>query len=442
MAPDSAATKPLFPRLSGGPSGMAPEQVAAHQRARLEGAMVEAVARHGFAGTTLRELVTLAGVSKTTFYQHFESKQDCFLATFDEVARQTRERVGEAYREPDDFHDKFVAGLSTFMQMAAEQPAAASLAMVESLTLGTAGVEHWWRASQDFELMIQQSFDYSPAPRAVSALTVRAIVGGIRGVIYRRLRAGREDELPGLVEPLVEWAVLFQQPDSEIVLRAREAAARPPRELGEDRGESEPRPAWSEPPDSRLSRRTLSQRDRIVRGAAQVVAAKGYEALSIPAISATAGVSNQTFYEHFSGKRDAFVAAFQTLAEETLAVGARAFAAENDRPEAVGAGLRALLEEIAANEIFARIAFFEIPTAGPAALDKADAVLDSITAFLDPAIEPGTLGKQLDEPILSAISTGVWAALQHEIVNGRLASLPQLAPDVARLALQPLSPGE
>jgi AcrR family transcriptional regulator len=53
--------------------------------ARLEGAMVEAVARHGFAGTTLRELVGLAGVSKSTFYQHFESKEDCFLATFDQI---------------------------------------------------------------------------------------------------------------------------------------------------------------------------------------------------------------------------------------------------------------------------------------------------------------------------------------------------------------------
>ena len=56
--------------------------------------MVEAVARHGYAGTTLRELVRLAGVSKTTFYEHFESKQECFLATFDEIITQVTERVG------------------------------------------------------------------------------------------------------------------------------------------------------------------------------------------------------------------------------------------------------------------------------------------------------------------------------------------------------------
>lgn len=421
---------------------MAPEQVAAHQKARLQGAMVEAVARHGFAGTTLRELVTLAGVSKTTFYEHFESKQDCFLSTFEEIARQTRERVGEAYREPADFREKLEAGLSTFMAMAAEQPAAASLATVESLTLGVAGVEHWWSASEDFELMVQQSFDHAPGQREVSPLTVRAIVGGIRGVTYRRLRAGAQAELPGLVGQLVDWAVLFQQPDSEIVRRARGAAERPPRTPNGSGEDDEQRAPWSEPPDSRLSRRTLSQRERIIRGAARVVVEKGYEALSIPAISGAAGVSNQTFYEYFPGKREAFIAAFEALAEEALAAGARAFAAEDDRPEAVGAGLRGLFEHIAANEVFAQIAFFEIPTAGPAALDKADGVLNAITAFLMPGVEPGELPAELPEPILAAISTGTWAVLQHEIVHGRLAAVPELAPEIARLALQSFGPGD
>ena len=58
-------------------------------------------------------------------------------------------------------------------------------------------------------------------------MTVRAIAAGIRGVIYRRLRAGRQEELPGLVEELVDWALRYQQPDSEAVERACAAAAAP-----------------------------------------------------------------------------------------------------------------------------------------------------------------------------------------------------------------------
>lgn len=98
--------------------------------------MVEAVARHGFAGTTLNELVTLAGVSKSTFYQHFDNKLDCFLATFDEIVREVGVRVGEAYRQPGDFRERLVNALTVFMDLVLEELAAANLAAVESLTLG------------------------------------------------------------------------------------------------------------------------------------------------------------------------------------------------------------------------------------------------------------------------------------------------------------------
>src|SRR5665811_1692146 len=121
MAPPSPTpeqTAPLFPRLSGGPRRMTPEAVARHQKGRLMGAMVEAVARHGYAGVTLRELVGLAGVSKTTFYEHFDSKQDCFLAAFEEIIRQATERVSAVYRRPGGFRERLVAALAAFMAIA------------------------------------------------------------------------------------------------------------------------------------------------------------------------------------------------------------------------------------------------------------------------------------------------------------------------------------
>jgi AcrR family transcriptional regulator len=428
----------LFPKLTGGPGGMPPEQVARHQRARLQGAMVEAVARNGYAGTTLRELVTLAGVSKSTFYDHFENKQECFLATFDEVMDQISARVGEAYRQPGDFRERLVAGLHTFMRLAVDEPAAASLVAVESLTIGAAGVAHRDRVSQGFELLVQQSFDHSPSEHEVSALTTRAIVAGIRSVAYRHLRSGRGAELPNLVEELVDWALNYQREEGEVVQRAATAAAAPapeppPRPPGE-----ESRPDWSEPPDSRGSRTQLSQRERIIRAAAHVVVENGYPALSIPAISGAAGVSNQTFYEHFAGKLEAFLGAFEVLAGEALTATAAAFAGEGDRIEAIGVGIRALLEHIAGNELFARLAFFELPTAGPVALDRAEAMLDSFIAFLGPDTAPSELRTQPSQTLTEAIPGGVWAAIQHEIHEGRLETLPEIAPELTRVVLVPL----
>jgi len=402
--------------------------------------MVEAVARHGFAGTTLRELVTLAGVSKSTFYEHFESKQDCFLATFDEIVVVLSARVGEAYRSGGDFRGRLVAGLAAFMNLAVEEPGAAALTAVDSLTLGAAGVAHRERASQAFEALFQQSFAHSPSEREVSAVTVRAIVAGIRGIAYRRLRSDRREELPGLVEELVDWALRYQEPDSEAVTRGVAAARRPFENPTPTLQEEAPSgPGWNEPADSPRSRMELTQRERIVRAAAAVVVKGGYAALSIPAISGAAGVSNQTFYEHFENKRDAFLAAFEILATEALGIAAGAFGREDDHAEAIGAGLRALLEHIAASELFARLAFFELPTAGPVALDRADATVDSFGAFLAPGMAPGEIGGPLPESLLEAVPSGIWAVIQHEIAHGRRESLPELAPELARIVLAPFT---
>ena len=66
-----------------------------------------------------------------------------------------------------------------------------------------------------------------------------------------------------------------------------------------------------------------------------------------------------------------------------------AAAAEEPAPEAVGAGLRALLEHAAEDDLFARLAFFELPMAGPAALDQADRTPRRLHLLLRP---PGGAG--------------------------------------------------
>jgi AcrR family transcriptional regulator len=411
-------------------------QVAQHQRARLQGAMVEAVARHGFAGTTLRELVTLAGVSKTTFYEHFDSKQDCFLSTFDEIIEQATARVGTAFRKPGDFRQRLLAALTAFMELAVEEPAAASLAGVESLTLGAAGVAHRERGSAAFEVMIRQSFDHSPSQIEVSDLMVRAIVGGIRGVVYHRLRSNQVDQLPGLVPELVDWALRYQREPSAAMIAAK-AAAQIPHGAESEVEDDEGKVPWEEPPDSPQSRAELSQRERIVRAAARVVVERGYAALSIPAISRAAGISNQTFYEHFDSKRAAFLAAFEIYAAEALRVSSAAFIAQGDRPEAVGAGLRALIDYVSEHELFARLAFFELPTAGPMALDKADETLETFTAFLRPGLAPTGIGSPVSEVVMEAIATGTWAVLQYEIAHGRRDSLADTASQLTEVALAP-----
>ncbi len=398
--------------------------------------MVEVVAHHGFGSTTMRELVTLAGVSKTTFYDHFANKDECFLATYDTLIAAMAGRLEAAYESAANREAGRVAALAELMEIVVSEPAVASFVIVDSLTLGGASVVHRERAWDTFEQMAWHGFGMKTAPSEAASNSARAVIAGLGGVIYRHLRGDSVAALPGLVDPLVEWALSYLAPDGAATRQAVAAAGVPAPSPAPIDPEL---PGWEEPPDSPRSRAELSQRERIVRAAAWVGVERGYGSLSIPAISAAAGTSNQTFYENFASKRDAFLAAYEILSEEVLRVSLAAFRAAGDGPGAIGAGMRALTEHIAGHPTFARLAFFELPAAGPSALDRADATMDSLIAFLEPGQAPSGIEGAAPRVVLEATAAGIWSVIQREIVHGNEASLPAKAPELTRLALAPLS---
>ena len=60
-------------------------------------AMAEVAAERGAGAASVAHIVSRAGVSRRTFYDLFEDREDCFLATFDEVVARASVPVLEAY---------------------------------------------------------------------------------------------------------------------------------------------------------------------------------------------------------------------------------------------------------------------------------------------------------------------------------------------------------
>ena len=69
--------------LPSGRHSLTRDAVLASQRGRLLDAMAEAVAEHSYGATTIAHVVSHAGVSRKTFYEHFRDKEHCFLAMYD-----------------------------------------------------------------------------------------------------------------------------------------------------------------------------------------------------------------------------------------------------------------------------------------------------------------------------------------------------------------------
>ena len=66
------------------------------QRTRILEAIRLVVFEQGYLGAKIGEITSRAGVSRATFYEHFDSKESCFLAAYDLGAVVTCERIAAA----------------------------------------------------------------------------------------------------------------------------------------------------------------------------------------------------------------------------------------------------------------------------------------------------------------------------------------------------------
>ncbi|MBS1863731.1 MAG: TetR/AcrR family transcriptional regulator [Actinobacteria bacterium] len=210
MASDPAAEyPPELSRLPPGRHGLPRDFVVHNQRERLIAGLAEAVAEKGYGGTTIADVTRHAAVSRRTFYEHFDGKDECFVAAFDTVTEQLRERVDAAYEAEDDWPAQIIAAIEEMLAFLASEPNLARLAIVEALVAGPVVVERYDAAVQTFLPYLRAGRE--GRPKAVldhlSDSTEEALVGGMVSLISRRIVAGQTDELEALGPDLVEFTL-------------------------------------------------------------------------------------------------------------------------------------------------------------------------------------------------------------------------------------------
>jgi AcrR family transcriptional regulator len=364
-------------------------------------------------------------VSPNVFYEFFETKEQCFLETHDAIAAVEIERVRDATAGAGSWREQLRAGSEAFLELIVAEPAAARLALVEIHAVGARALEHQQATLDAHERLLEAVLAGAPDGASVGQTTRKALIAGARGVVAGQLLAGRPGGLAGLAEPIVRWASCYTAALPATIPepfgRARRAApARLPRLPAARRGGEE---------------RVAGHRERIMRAVAELSCESSYAALRMPAITARAGVSNQTFYEHFPNKHEAFMACYDRVSRRALAAVLASFQGAPSWPEAVRASLATLLEHIAAEPEFARLGLFEVLAAGPDARRRAEDRAGAFTAMLTPGA-PSDTG--VPRGLLGAlVAAGIWGVIQHHIIHGRTRRLAELTPALTYVALAP-----
>lgn len=116
--------------------------VAEDQRTRLLDAIGRVAGEQGYETTTVADVVRAAGVSRTTFYEHFEGKEDCFLRAFAAGMERLDAAVDEAVREAsaEDWRAGLRAGIRAYLAHLGADAASARTYLLEIHHAGEAAL--------------------------------------------------------------------------------------------------------------------------------------------------------------------------------------------------------------------------------------------------------------------------------------------------------------
>ncbi len=173
-------------------------------------AMLQCVKEHGYAATTVADVVAHAAVSRSTFYSQFADKEACFIAAYDFAMQHALAQMSEAAQSQPStsWRDQVRSDLTTYLRVLADEPALAVTLHVEVLAAGPPALEHRAELLSVLASRIVNLNDLARhedgAVRELPPAVFALYTGGLDELIRDRLRTGSTSGLNDLAEPVLE----------------------------------------------------------------------------------------------------------------------------------------------------------------------------------------------------------------------------------------------
>ncbi|MDQ8046980.1 MAG: TetR/AcrR family transcriptional regulator [Solirubrobacteraceae bacterium] len=202
----SAEVSPSVPSSPASSSGSSAPEV--HQRQRMLNGMADTVAKHGYRGATITEVVRYAKVSKRTFYEEFGDKESCFLELYDRTRRELEKIIiDQSDPSKDDWRDQIARGARAYYQALTIQPLLTRAFFIEIATLSERATQVRRESFDSFANVLLELIEKGRAAhpeipsRSISFTMAAAILGGMTDVM---IGAIENDEMLERVDDLVE----------------------------------------------------------------------------------------------------------------------------------------------------------------------------------------------------------------------------------------------
>ncbi|KRC56802.1 MULTISPECIES: TetR/AcrR family transcriptional regulator [unclassified Nocardioides] len=158
------------------------------RRQRIEAAAVEVFADRGYDATSVGEVATAAGVTRTVLYDHFRSKRELYLQVLDSQNSAMLAEVGAGITGAGAGDDRLRATVTAYLSFARQRPAARRL-LVDPIPTGDAELDQVLSAyrtarTQAVAAMLAPDLARSGvvAGSTAAAVVVELLITGVDGV--------------------------------------------------------------------------------------------------------------------------------------------------------------------------------------------------------------------------------------------------------------------
>ena len=178
------------------------------QRNRIHQAMIEVVSMRGYPETRVVDVIGVAGVSRKTFYELFESKEDCFLAAYDVLLDNLLTEATDAFESKagKPWAERVAAALEALLEHLSQHPDEARFAIVEVLAAGPKALARRDAALRQFGGFLESGRSESSVD--LPGITSIAVIGGINELLYSEILHGAAGRLPSRLPDLMFWLTL------------------------------------------------------------------------------------------------------------------------------------------------------------------------------------------------------------------------------------------
>jgi AcrR family transcriptional regulator len=210
------------------PGGNLPpaEFVSENQRARILHAVSDLVAERGYQKTTIELIARSARVALGTFYEHFASKEKCFIATFEADVETAREIFGELLDPGLEWTEQIATGLEILVELVVAEPNRAKVCFIASQSAGSGAFARYQATLDEIAPTLRRGRSINPySTRLPDGLEV-ALAGGIAWLVHQRLLNDELDELRGLLPEMIQLTLTPYVGEGEAHRIARKAGMR------------------------------------------------------------------------------------------------------------------------------------------------------------------------------------------------------------------------